>query len=498
MSSEFFEAEHFVIVKSTHEIDCLDWIQYFIDNWNKIIKQGTKLLVLAGVHGGQDGAIGSRDKNLLKDIQLQIKRLERIKYTDMQENNIRIVLVDVGECLDSSASIDNSKLVEIVKKHNPTVISLAFCLTNISILNDILRSSGIYSLLIMAREREIITNNETSIIKLDLTQRQIIEKMACEQFKNVFLWGSSGTGKTIMLLELMSMKVSHHKVQSHQMNIFVTSYLAMPQSQLIQDFKEKYLVHLKSSYKFQCIPFCSLCEDLDLYFDMQHPLAMINSVINQISKKYKNSYNILLVDEVLPVNEFSSKNEFSDWSNLNTTQYNIELLIALNPQGINFMNDFKVIPPPSDFRTLSQQLFGRHRNSFEGFHLLEHFKRLPNTSYLDSSNDTVLDKENLPIGRLPVWLEIFGNSSDEQILEFIKSSYIYKHESVTLIFNKYELKDKRKNKVTKWCIKNGWNSKHYSYYFGCEDNVIVLFQCSMVFELISRARNQVIFVTNTR
>ena len=68
MSSEFFEAEHFVIVKSTHEIDCLDWIQYFIDNWNKIIKQGTKLLVLAGVHGGQDGTIGSRDKNLLKDI----------------------------------------------------------------------------------------------------------------------------------------------------------------------------------------------------------------------------------------------------------------------------------------------------------------------------------------------------------------------------------------------------------------------------------------------
>ena len=498
MSGEIFEAEHLVIVKSTHEIDCLDWTQYFIDNWDKIMKHETKLLVLAGVHGGHDGAIGSRDKNLLKDIQLQIQRLQRIKYTDMEKNNIRIVLVDVGECLDSSASLDNSKLVEIVKKHNPTVISLAFCLTNISILNDILRSSGIYSFLIMARDRASITNNVTSFIKLDFAQRQIIEKMAHEQFKNIFLWGSSGTGKTIMLLELMSMKISHHKVQSHQMNIFVTSYLAMPQSQLIQDFKEKYLVHLKSSYKVQCIPFSSLCEDLDLKFDMQHPLAMINSVIDKISKKYKNFYNILLVDEVLAVNEFSSKNELSDWSNLDTTQNNIELFIALNPQGINFTNDFKIIPPPLDFKTLSQQLFGRYRNSFEGFHLLEHFKSLPNTSYLDSSNDTVLDKENLPIGRLPVWLEIIENSSDEHILEFIKSAYISGNDSVTLIFNKYELKNKRRNKVTKWCMKNGWNSKHYSYYFGCEDNVIVLFQCSMVFELISRARNQVIFVTNAR
>ena len=57
----------------------------------------------------------------------------------------------------------------------------------------------------------------------------------------------------------------------------------------------------------------------------------------------------------------------------------------------------------------------------------------------------------------------------------------------------------KEGKMSKeYCLENGWRFQHYSYYFGCEDQVIILFECSLLFELITRGRNEVIFVTNNK
>ena len=52
------------------------------------------------------------------------------------------------------------------------------------------RSAGIYSVLIMSKDQANIT--EGKYVVLDPAQKMVIEKVAENQPKNVFLWGSSG------------------------------------------------------------------------------------------------------------------------------------------------------------------------------------------------------------------------------------------------------------------------------------------------------------------
>ena len=112
--------------------------------------------------------------------------------------------------------------------------------------------------MIMSKHRADITEDRCMI--LDLTQKQVIKTVAEVQPKNIFLWGSSGTGKTIVLTEVLKMKISHYKKQRLKLNIFVTSYMAALGSKLIEEFKQKYLFHMPTECKVKFDPFNLLCK----------------------------------------------------------------------------------------------------------------------------------------------------------------------------------------------------------------------------------------------
>ena len=116
--------------------------------------------------------------------------------------------------------------------------------------------------------------------------------------------------------------------------------------------------------------------------------------MNSISKKYPSVHNILLIDEVVSVNEESTSKSLCIWSKIDTTITNLDFLVALNPQGVKFKSKFRVVPPKNK-NTLSQQLIHKHRNSFECDNIVEHFKSLPNTSYLDTNNDLKTEQSSL-------------------------------------------------------------------------------------------------------
>ena len=515
MPKNWFRTENFVIITSNIEIDSLQWQKHFQNNWNQLIRPNTKVLVLAGIHGCKDGTLGFVDEGLLKEYEHQIQFLKRRNKEDLEDKKAQFILENVGSHMNEGKFSENT-FIKVVKEHNPTVITIAFCYTTVSVIHDILRSSGIYTLMIMSKDRADIT--EDKCMSLDSTQKQIIKTVAEVQPKNVFLWGSSGTGKTIVLAEVLKIKISHYKKEHIKLNIFVTSYMAATGSQLMEDFKEKYLAYLPSECQVQFIPFNLLCrgklcvfddcylkiintiflyfEELGIQFDNIHPQTTINSVIKTITNKYPEFHNIILIDEVVSVNEVSTAKSLCIWSNIDTKTTNVDFLIALNPQGIKFKKKFRVIPPKNK-NTVSKQLIYKHRNSFECDSIVEHFKSLPNTSYLDTCNDLKAEHSSLPTGRIPLWIEEIIEIPIEIIFECIKN-YLIGQESVTLIYNIHGLRNERRQTVEQHCVKSGWSFKHYSHFFGCEDQVIILFECSLLFELISRGRNQVIFITNNK
>ena len=52
---EVFHEEELVVISSTDKINMLQWSEHLEENWDRLIKESTRLLVLAGVHGREDG-----------------------------------------------------------------------------------------------------------------------------------------------------------------------------------------------------------------------------------------------------------------------------------------------------------------------------------------------------------------------------------------------------------------------------------------------------------
>ena len=258
-SNKFCNNEH-VILKSNDEIDTNQFLTYVKENWNKLIHENTRFLILTGIHGKNDGKLGSRDNGMLLDYEFAINGLKKDFEDDIKDKNVQIILEDVGSHVDSM-KLDEDKFVAAVKKHNPTLISLSFCHTDKSELNDILRSAGIYAVLIITQDKSKIT--EGKYVFLDDIQRQIIDKVANEKPQNIILWGSHGTGKTLLLAQTLVMKISNYKKQNLPIQIIVSSYSNdSTDAPLMQDLKTKYLAHIENEIYVDFVDFLHLCEGI--------------------------------------------------------------------------------------------------------------------------------------------------------------------------------------------------------------------------------------------
>ena len=79
--------------------------------------------------------------------------------------------------------------------------------------------------------------------------------------KNVFIWGSSGTGKTILLAEALSMRVSFYKKAKVNYKVFVTTY-RFNGGKLLEDLMKKHLVHFVNLEEVRFIELLDLCKGI--------------------------------------------------------------------------------------------------------------------------------------------------------------------------------------------------------------------------------------------
>ena len=91
----------------------------------------------------------------------------------------------------------------------------------------------------------------------------IIEEISQQQFPNIILWGSYGTGKTLLLVEALGIKISYYKRQNVDMKVFISSYSNDSyDSPLMEDFRERYMPRLVHEEFVEFIDFKHLCEGI--------------------------------------------------------------------------------------------------------------------------------------------------------------------------------------------------------------------------------------------
>ena len=168
----------------------------------------------------------------------------------------------------------------------------------------------------------------------------------------MFLTGSAGTGKTLILSEALKIKLSRLKHRGADVKIFVTTF-DDNNTELLDKYRTHYLVNIEN-INFSNIK--QLCHDLNIEYDRFKLQSTMNNLVRSLSDKYTDSLVILLCDEV----------KCRGWGNGEmemVTCHNVVWLMAINPRSGGGTADMNIVyPDPTSADVLSHQLQIKYRN----------------------------------------------------------------------------------------------------------------------------------------
>ena len=167
----------------------------------------------------------------------------------------------------------------------------------------------------------------------------------------LFLTGSAGTGKTLLLTESLKIKLSKLQAKKIDVKILVSTFYDF-NSELLAIYKQHYLKNI-SNVEFTNMN--KLCSDLKTNFDGDDPQNTIKNLLTSLSVKYSESFVILLCDEV------RNNWKIGDWNDM-VTCHNVIWLLAVNPRSYEGPYKIKV---PTSKDVISEQLLINYRNCYQ-------------------------------------------------------------------------------------------------------------------------------------
>ena len=169
----------------------------------------------------------------------------------------------------------------------------------------------------------------------------------------LFLWGSSGTGKTVLSLETLKIKLSHFKSQNKTVRVIVTTYFS--ETPLLENIRQKYLTNISD---VQLLPLYDVCQELNIQWDRYNPRDTINKVIVSLSSAKTHDVTIFLCDEIWPCNHYGQTTP--DWRDVMTPD-NVQWILSFNPRGFSGTIN---LTPPSHSSVVERKLIHGHRNAY--------------------------------------------------------------------------------------------------------------------------------------
>ena len=314
--SEKIHVENNVILTTKDEISCQQTFNYLCMNLDRF-RIGSEFVVVCGIHGAPDGEMREGDEDFRYEYEMIFRWFhEQSKYQRRAPRNgkpfelVKKRQYQMGTVLEVSSvenpddegkyKLDeNSKLAlkaqfeRLLVTKRPVVLILASCWSHGGEISGILRSCGIYSTIRLLQDQGDLT--EGQFFKLDSNQNDILSIVAADhnqndhnqlRSKNVFLYGSHGTGKTILLSEIFMMRIDYYNINRISLfkKIFVSFTAYSEDYQLLRDIKEKHNEILPNFIQYSDLK--SLCHGM--YGRITHIKIEVKTV------KMKNIPNFML------------------------------------------------------------------------------------------------------------------------------------------------------------------------------------------------------------
>ena len=167
------------------------------------------------------------------------------------------------------------------------------------------------------------------------------------------MWGSAGTGKTLILMEALKIKLGKLRNRGKKVRILATTF-HNHETELQKKYVEKYLVNLKD---VEVMDLVKLCDDLNIESNRKPPRDTVNKVIRSLSDSSEQGLTtLLLMDEVWPCSFYQPT---PDWRDLEMRE-NVVWLLGLSP--IAYSASSTEVLPPENSSVLTRHLVHKHRN----------------------------------------------------------------------------------------------------------------------------------------
>ena len=345
--------------------------------------------------------------------------------------------------------------------------------------------------------------------EMSTNENELIEKATITFPKNVILFGGPGTGKTLILAELMKMRIAHYeRVKCDKpLRIIVCGC----QGLLMEDLEKKYFPELKD--RDHRVEFHKSLENLGGFKYMKYLSFDGVKDINEFLQTFDDSTQkpILFIDEL----QLKAHDQKQDFSGLSAPFNDLEFFIAVRPQTMRGNMDVVHgreydIKMPDNPKIMAEQLMRRYRNCIEirELSLHMHFCRK-----LASNNMHLMDRIDLakdihhPNGGIPLWICRDESFPIEKLLRFVVGEYIETGQNVKIVAKRnQEVKeatealneDARHDRSARIRCGNMRLVNNMSDIRGCEDDVVIFIDDSYYFvchEGVTRARERLIIIS---
>ena len=113
--------------------------------------------------------------------------------------------------------------------------------------------------------------------------------------------------------------------------------------------------------------------------------------------------------------------------------------------------------------------------------------------YLSMDADQELPDDQLPRGHTPIWIEPHIGATQVQMLERCEDIVGGRYKDVMVLYD-----NDKSPALLSWCGERGWQYHFAGYITGCEAQCVILLNCGLLPEYITRGINMLIIVSNDK
>ena len=114
---------------------------------------------------------------------------------------------------------------------------------------------------------------------------------------------------------------------------------------------------------------------------------------------------------------------------------------------------------------------------------------LSSTEYLSMTEDQELPDAQLPAGLTPIWIKPPREATEIEVLERVEN-IVEKYQDQVMLLYDYDITEE----TADWCRERGWQPHNSGNISGCEARCVVLLDCRLSPELITRGISVLVII----